>query len=60
LRGKVWANQPKLKHQLKDQLKQLKQALQAGGINADQLCLSEEPIAKPPTPINQPLVDIQT
>lgn len=60
LRGKVWANQPKLKHQLKDQLKQLKQALQAGGINADQLCLSEEPIAKPPAPINQPLVDIQT
>lgn len=60
LRGKVWANQPKLKHQLKDQLKQLKQALHAGGINAEQLTFSDEPITKPTSPINQPLVDIQT
>jgi hypothetical protein len=60
LRGKVWANQPKLKQQLKDQLKQLKQSLQAGGINAEQLTFSDEPIPKPSPPINQPLVDIQT
>lgn len=60
LRGKVWANQPKLKHQLKDQLKQLKQALQAGGINAEQLSCSDEPLTKPSPPINHPLVDIQT
>jgi hypothetical protein len=60
LRGKVWANQPKLKQQLKDQLKQLKQSLQEGGINAEQLTFSDEPIPKPSPPINQPLVDIQT
>ncbi|HEY6528333.1 MAG TPA: flagellar hook-length control protein FliK [Cellvibrionaceae bacterium] len=60
LRGKVWANQPKLKQSLKEQLKQLKESLQQGGIDAEQLHISDEPITKPSPPINHPLVDIQT
>jgi hypothetical protein len=60
LRGQVWANQPKLKQSLKEQLKQLKESLQQGGINADQLHISDEPITKPSPPIHHPLVDIQT
>ena len=60
LRGKVWANQAKLKQPLKDQLKQLQQSLLTGGINAEHLTYSDEPITRPPPPINHPLVDIQT
>lgn len=60
LRGQVWANQPRLKEQLKEQLRSLKKSLLEGGINAEQLHITDDPISKPPLPINQPLVDIQT
>lgn len=60
LRGRVWANQPRLKKQLDEQLRELKKSLLEGGINAEQLMISEEPIEKTPLPIHQPLVDIKT
>lgn len=60
VRGQVWANQAKLKQQLKDQLRTLKKSLLEGGINAEQLHITDEPITKPPLPIHHPLVDIQT
>lgn len=60
LRGRVWANQPRLKKQLDEQLRELKKSLLEGGINAEQLLISEEPIEKTPLPIHQPLVDIKT